>query len=314
MYKSPITISLNPTYYCNMQCGWCYLTTEQLRDKSTVLDLSVLEDRLVEVMSEYDIGAVELYGGEITQLPESYQKDLYELLEQYDIPYISVITNYTRPDAYILQLPKVHIAVSYDGPVRENHERVMRSMQVSEVPLSILTLVSRDLLDTITPEWYVETLNTLDIMAAELLPYSSNQANQHTVRYTEYEDFVRAVIDHPDRQFKLTNVDYITECIQGTRNAYSNDHIYITPKGEFAILDFDDLGREQFVPVEDIEAYQEWTRREVTLTDEGLCLGCEYRGRCLSEHLHVVHTREDSCNGFYNLIKTYDDIQQRYST
>ena len=31
-YLNPITLSVNPTYYCNFRCDFCYLTEEQLRD------------------------------------------------------------------------------------------------------------------------------------------------------------------------------------------------------------------------------------------------------------------------------------------
>ncbi len=301
-----ITLSINPLYYCNMSCSWCYLTQTQLTDKATILPLHRLEEIILDVMRLYKITHVDLYGGEITLLPEAYQRDLYEMLLFYNIPSINAITNYTRPNAFILNAPKVSLTVSYDGTVRENHERVYRNMMLSTKPLSVLTLASRKFLDTVNVNEYVQMMNMISTTTVEIKPYSSNQSNQDTVKYTEYEQFVLDVLDHPDRTFHLNNEEHITEALSGNRNSFSNDHLYITPTGDMAILDFDADGNEYFDPVKDLDAYHEWTQREVIQTDQGLCGTCEYRGRCLSEHLRVVTDLTDSCNGFYNLLKVFD--------
>ena len=31
-----ITVSINPTYYCNFRCDFCYLTEEQLSDRKII--------------------------------------------------------------------------------------------------------------------------------------------------------------------------------------------------------------------------------------------------------------------------------------
>ncbi len=56
-------ISINPWYYCNFDCDFCYLTKDQLNDK-TLLPLDILSKRLAEITTHSKIDMVDLYGGE----------------------------------------------------------------------------------------------------------------------------------------------------------------------------------------------------------------------------------------------------------
>lgn len=304
-----IVLSINPTYYCNMSCKWCYLTPAQLADKGKA-DLSVLRDRLEEVSKHYQIDHVDVYGGEVTLLPKDYQRSFMDLIEGFKPTSINVVTNYTAPHSPILMEYDVDVSVSYDHTARDTHELVYQNLVMASHPVVILTLISRSFIDTVSVDDYVRSLSMLQhIVSVDIKPYSSNQSNDHDVSYLEYEDWVRWVIDHPDRRFHLTNIDRIQEVLAGTHNAYSDNHLYITPAGELAVLDFDDQDREYFRVVKDIDEYQEWTRREVVLTDTGMCVSCKYRGGCLSEHIRVVTDMSESCNGFFNLLETYNGIQ-----
>ena len=62
--RGNMIISINPWYYCNFKCDFCYLTKEQLDDK-TLLDLRVLEKKLDEILLVEEIHGIDLYGGEI---------------------------------------------------------------------------------------------------------------------------------------------------------------------------------------------------------------------------------------------------------
>ena len=53
-----MNLSINPTYYCNFRCDFCYLTPEQLGDRQQIT-LSVLDQRLSEVP---EINHIDLYG------------------------------------------------------------------------------------------------------------------------------------------------------------------------------------------------------------------------------------------------------------
>ena len=42
------TVSVNPTYYCNFRCDFCYLTPTQLGDRLTT-KVSIIKDRMDEI-------------------------------------------------------------------------------------------------------------------------------------------------------------------------------------------------------------------------------------------------------------------------
>jgi sulfatase maturation enzyme AslB (radical SAM superfamily) len=77
-------LSINPTYYCNFRCDFCYLTSDQLGDR-LLLPLDVLEKRIQEVLVYDKIDMVDLYGGEIGVLSEDYVSSICNILEIYDI-------------------------------------------------------------------------------------------------------------------------------------------------------------------------------------------------------------------------------------
>ena len=85
-------LSINPWYYCNFRCKFCYLTEQQLSDKK-LLELDRLNEILSEISQQENIDKVDLYGGELGLLPKEYWNDLVTLLNVYGIDDISLITN-----------------------------------------------------------------------------------------------------------------------------------------------------------------------------------------------------------------------------
>ena len=70
------SVSINPTYFCNFNCDFCYLSKEQLRDRTTT-QIDVIMDRLAEI--DIPISHVDLYGGEIGLLQDSYLNELIQM-------------------------------------------------------------------------------------------------------------------------------------------------------------------------------------------------------------------------------------------
>lgn len=300
--KPLINISLNVTYYCNLRCDFCYLTPQQLGDK-TRLPIDIIAARLDELMETYTIGHVDLYGGEVLLLPEDYLNDLKELLLSKGIDDIVIITNLTLlPD--IVHDSDIELSVSYDFGAREQNERVLQNIYMLSKPFTILSLAGRGFLDTVSVDEYVMTMNSFPhLRGCEIKPYSSNQANQQSVSFKEYEDFVWAVVTHPDRTFHFENESQIKAAVEGSRNAFSDDHLYITPTGDYAVLEFDENDNEFFLIVDGIDGYLDWCSTEydrVAVNEH--CSTCHFNGNCLSEHLREVKTMDQSCNGFKGLL------------
>lgn len=307
-------VSINPTYKCNLRCDFCYLTHDQLSD-STLLDLDVLDARLAEIIQYKKITQVDVYGGELTLLPEKYINDMFNIIYKYFFGEgdISIITNLTQMPDW-LYLSDLDVSVSWDYKERpSSYEKVLENMTLFSRPFRILTLVSRGMLD-----WDDETLldtinicNTLTtIKSVELKPYSSNQSNQHDITFKEFEEFVQrwmTLSPSNTRYYEFVNENKIITVLSGKGHAWSDDHLYITPKGDLAVLEFDRHGHEYFMPLYDWFEYLKWIMEEtVIINTNKVCGNCEFRGRCLSEHLRTVKDFEtNSCSGFKGLLEWY---------
>jgi sulfatase maturation enzyme AslB (radical SAM superfamily) len=299
-----LTLSINPWYYCNFACEFCYLTKEQLAD-TKLLSLDVLNEKLAEISAQDQIEMVDLYGGELGLLPKDYWNDLIDLLHAYNIFDINLITNLSMVNE-ITKDERVYVSVSYDFDAREDHERVWRNMALLERPFSILMLASPKLITKDSNEM-ISMLNSLNnLVSVEIKPYSANQANQLDINFTQFEEFVKTWVINRDKKFSLTNESLLQSVIDKQRNSFSDDHVYITPSGKYGVLEFDLNDNEFFLEYETLSEYFEWCEKEKKrVAKNKFCSGCDHFGHCLSEHLREVKSLDNSCNGFKHLIDWY---------
>lgn len=299
-----ITLSINPWYYCNFRCDFCYLTEQQLDDKK-LLPLDKLNELLAEVTSNAKVQMVDLYGGELGLLPKQYWNDLIELLHCYNIQDINLITNLSMVNDITLD-ERVYISVSYDFEAREDHERVWRNMALLNRPFSILMLASPKLIVK-DVDHMIDMLNSLStLVSVEVKPYSTNQANQLDLKFSDFENFVKKWINNKNKKFEFVNELLLQDTIDKSRNSFSDDHVYITPNGKYGVLEFDEKDNEFFLEYDTLEDYYNWCNIEKErVSNNKFCSNCNYFGHCLSEHLREVTNLDNSCNGFYKLINWY---------
>lgn len=250
---------------------------------------------------------VDIYGGEVALLPKDYWDDLIALLHAFGIYDINLITNLSALNE-ITTDTRVYTSVSYDFKAREDYERVYKNMALLNKPFSILMLASNEFLSQETSE-IIEPLNLLpNLESVEIKPYSTNQSNTHTVYYTGFENKVKSFLQYPNKKFNLVNEHLLQTVLSGERNSFSDDHLYITPNGRYAVLEFDLNDNEYFLEFDDIQYYTEWCAREKgRVSKNSFCSSCDYYGKCLSEHLREVKSLDNSCNGFKHLIDWYKD-------
>jgi hypothetical protein len=282
------------------------LTPEQLSDRA-LLSVDILSEKLAEIMSYANIDMVDIYGGEIGLLPESYWNNLISMLYSYGIDDINLITNLSMLN-YVTEDARVHTSVSYDFEARESSDKVWRNMALLNKPFSVLMLASPSLIKQ-DVDYMVNMFNTLgNLISVEIKPYSANQANQLEVSYTEYEEFVKKWIENKNKKFQLNNIHLLNTVLDGSRNSFSDDHVYITPSGNYGVLEFDLNENEFFKEYKTFKEYLQWCNLEkVRVSNNKFCSKCDYYGKCLSEHLRDVKNVKNSCNGFVNLIKWYED-------
>jgi hypothetical protein len=301
-----MNISVNPWYYCNFRCDFCYLTEKQLSDNK-LLNLDIFDQRLKEISSREKIKQIDIYGGEIGLLPTQYFIKFKEITKRYNPGVvINIITNLSMVNE-ITQDPDCYTSVSYDFDCRQSSELVFRNMLLLNKPFSVLMLAGSCLIKKNVKEM-IQSFNLIEnLESVEIKPYSSNQANQQSVSFRDFEEFVKKWIssDIP-KNFTFVNEYSIQDSISRDRNSFSDDHIYITPSGKYAVLEFDLNDNEFFLEYETLDEYYDWCEKEkIKVKSNKFCSHCEYFGNCLSEHLREVKNIENSCNGFKGLIDWY---------
>lgn len=299
-----VNLSINPTYYCNFRCDFCYLTEAQLADRNKISP-EKLDETLSKVTEE--INHVDLYGGEISLLTPEYFYDIKQVIRKYYSGKININTNFSALPEFFYD-DDITISVSYDFSAREKEKFVLNNIMASEKPLSVLILASPKVLE-LDIEFMIFTLNMCaQVKAVEIKPYSTNQANAHPVTHKDFEEFVKKWIDsNTEKNFQFVNQDLIEDALDGKYSAFSDDHVYITPKGKFGVLEFDDQDREFFQEYDTYEEYKEWARLEPIKNVSDICKSCKYYGGCLTEHYRYVKDLNNSCNGYKGLLDWYDE-------
>lgn len=298
-------VSINPTYYCNFRCDFCYLKEDQLSNTNKI-SLEKLDNLLSQVPN---IGHIDLYGGEIGTLKKDYFYSLRNIIRKHYSKKINIITNFSMLHEGFFE-DDFYLSVSYDWEAREKYDRVYQNMLMSPVPIALLILTSPKVLEMNVNE-LISSLNACSsIQSVEIKPYSTNQANAHTLTHRDYEEFVKKWIESPViKNFEFINEYYIQDVLENRRNAFSDEHVYITPNGKFAVLEFDLNDNEFFLELDSFEDYILWTEKEKKFNVSNICRSCEYFGKCLTEHYRYVRNLDNSCNGYYNLIKWYKNAR-----
>ena len=298
--RGNMNISLAPSFHCNFRCPWCYLSVNQLRDK-TLLDLDLLDNRLSTVAP---IEHVDIYGGEPATLPRDYTVRLLDLLQQHTSS-INVISNFSRVPEWFHRTD-ISVSASYDWTARERHDQVLANIVGFSRPVPILMLATHELCQ-VEPQEIAAVLNSISTVGSlEIKPYSTNQFNQHNMDWTVFEEWIKIWLSL-DLNFDLVNRGILERSIAKLYNAYSDNHLYIGPDGNYSVLDFDLNDREYFRPMQDLSEYQAWCRVERNMVQQNTyCGSCRWQGNCATEHYRRVASLDRSCNGFKNLLDWYE--------
>lgn len=291
--KNKLSVSINPTYNCNLQCKFCYLNN---LDKNKLLKLEDLQNTLQKLSSIYNIFEIDIYGGEITLLDYNYLIKLFNICLLY-VKTINIITNGTvLLQSKLLSLPFLKFSISWDFVFRENkkyEERVFNTLKILDTPI-ILT----------SPELYnkkeevVKKLNQLTnkhkIDVKICMPTKNNNIK---INLKKYEEFLLYLYFNLNKNFSIIQFEYIENQIMPY--AYDSLHCFINPNNEIQILTFDNY--EEFKTINDIT--------NINNENISICNNCEYKFKCLAEHYFQLNDKFD-CIGLKKLIKRYNEIKK----
>ena len=298
-----MNISLAPSFHCNFRCSWCYLSTEQLRDR-TLIDLDLLNSKLQMLEP---IEHIDIYGGEPATLPTSYALELLDVLQKHTNS-INVISNFSVVPEWFHRTD-ITVSASYDWNQRQSHEKVLNNIISFSRPVAVLMLATENLCKE-NPQTIASVLNSIaTIGSVEIKPYSINQHNQHNMDWTVFEDWIKIWLSL-DLKFDLVNRKLLDRSIKKLYTAYSDNHLYIDPTAQLSVLDFDLNDREYFRPIKNLTEYKQWTVQEHTMVKNNkFCSQCNWQGHCATEHYRNVKSIDRSCNGFKNLLDWYARLE-----
>jgi len=304
------TVSVNPSYFCNFRCDFCYLTPDQLGDKK-VIEIDTLDSKISEIFLCTDSVRTEsvhfdLYGGEIGVLKHDYLKSVISTIKKYSKKNINLITNLSALNPIFFE-DGIDLSVSFDFDAREKSDTVFNNMLMVPKPISVLILASKELISKDVKHMLTMLDMCKNIISVEIKPYSANQSNCHSVSHRDFELFVIKFADEyysKGRHFSFVNAEKIDAARAGKYNAFSDNHIYITPNGRFAVLEFDLNDREYFLEMDSFSEYIEWTKKEKTNLSP-ICKACPYVGKCLTEHYRYVKDLKNGCNGYRYLLENF---------
>lgn len=305
-------VSINPTYLCNFSCEFCYLTKEQLRDKSRA-NIESIASRLEEINKYEPIEMVDLYGGEVGLLGEDYLNKLDLVIREYTED-INVITNLYRHNEYFKR-DDVYLSISWDYKAREKYQEVLTNIMMTGKPVSILMLASPEFIKYDPAEVMEGLSNLKNVESIEIKPYSQNQANDLFNGEHEFEECVKNWIRHfesNDNLPILENINRIKRTLSGEANAFSDSHVYIQPNSKLAVLEFDSKNREFFLELDSMEDYKNWSLIEKDRVNKNeVCSKCSYLGKCLTEHYREVKKEDKTCSGFRGLLDYYKEKENK---
>lgn len=269
-----------------------------------MIDLVKLDQQLTKVGP---ITQVDIYGGEAGTLPAHYGDELVNIVK-WHTKNINVISNFSViPDWF--HRPDITVSASYDWTFRQHHEKVLNNIIGFSKQVPVLMLATEELC-SVDPREIAQILNSIrNIKSLEVKPYSVNQFNQFGMNWNIFEEWIKQWLAL-DLKFELVNRTLLENSVNKLYNAYSDNHLYIGPDGEFSVLDFDLNDREYFKHIRDIDEYRAWVAKERNMVEGNkFCSSCEWQGHCMTEHYRDVKSLDHSCNGFKHLLDWYARLE-----
>lgn len=283
-----ITVSIMPTFACKTGCDYCYLGKQT--ETFECASLRMIRHRLLQIRNteKYKIIGIELYGGNLNLLSESYLEELRDLCYEFSpkVYYTGVPTHKT--DLF----DACNISVNKERPDYETNLKLAH-----EKDLSVITVALNDTMDMDVKE-LLGSYNGLTNYVT-FMPFSESVSNREypqKVNNNSYDEFLKKVVaeyvTNKDKYtFKLSNLEIIDDAIEGHYTPLMNNNIFITPAGNFAHVEY--VGTKEYF--RDVTLKQ-WETR--CAADEEMyahyCAGCtQYKCGCIADHVKSM----TGCNG-----------------
>lgn len=297
-------VSVQPTFYCNLKCSYCYLGN--LRNKPKILNLEILDKRLKEILFNTEVTTIDIFGGEVSTLSKSYLEDLFITCLKY-CDCINVTSNFSNLEILdtLEKYPQINFSLSWneERPDCSRIEEILNNQNkyfCSQNNKQILTVALPSLLQK-DP---IEILNKFEKwkLPVTILRYFSSQKNAfYNLTTEDYENFLMKFIKQyisGNYTFPLNN---LIELKNGKFFPTLNSNLFITPNGNYSWIDHF-KNKEIYIETDDIQMWMQAISEE-QIKYKKKCGKCPFFGFCLAEHLDFEDINEQYCCGLKNLMK-----------
>lgn len=300
-------VHVMPTYACNQNCCYCYLKNNNT-NKSTVLDLHVLNNRLSKINTQHKIERINVYGGEITLLDKKYLRDLFSICSYYAT--VSATTNLSGSTSFSPVTDSISYYKDFNihwntsiNDERPNNKETFFNLLTLDKKIGVTQVVTPSLLKE-EPAHVLKRLSMI-CKSVEFLIYSPSISNSlYNLTNKDYEDFLIKILSEKNRYgVYIQNEKDIVDCIENKYNSYLDSNLFIDPNGDYAYIAYKN-GKEYFKKsANDLSDYYMSVKDEKKYWNKK-CSKCKYIGHCYAEHLKEWK-EGDTCCGMYNLLEYY---------
>lgn len=297
-------VHVMPSFLCNWNCCYCYLGDK--KKDSLCLSLDTLRNKLRTINNNKNIDTINIYGGEITLLPEKYLAELLTICSIYT-QNINCVTNNPSSDVLNKYLKK-DFGTSLNKE-RDYYDKTLQTLLLSEDKvMTIIQVVTPSLLEE-SPQKILKRLD-LFCKSVHFLRYSPSVLNPlWNISNKDYEDFMISVLEEykcNNYDLIIANIDELEDCINGSYDPTIASNIFIMPTGNFAVVVHNDERQEYFKELSSWSDYEKEIKQESILY-KNQCSSCRYYNRCYAEHI-TKHFKNDYCCGGYKLLDYYENI------
>lgn len=292
-------------------------------NKDSILSIEkaeeLISDYIKYVKAEPKDVTIDIYGGEITLLPEitqdgEYLIRLYKMTCKY-ADHINLISNNSKFE----EISKVYESLNDTEASKfscsaslfnkERHDwkwDIERFPMMNPLPKSILTVVTKDIIKTPCKK----LLDMADSTGAEsisFLQYTPSITNQYQdISNLEYATKIQQLIMTymaGDYKIRLANLDRLEDCLSKKYTPVNDNIVFILPTGLYAALGYDSHINEMFIGFTSLIELSHYNK---TIFDiyTMQCHSCEFYGHCAADHIKD-HFKGDECCGFKNLLSWY---------
>lgn len=293
-----LVVSVQPTFYCENHCPYCYLGNE-IRNNET-LDLKTLEGRLFELSEIAKISQIDLFGGELDFLPISYLLELVKLCKKFSKEITISTGARTGLCLSVARDEKVKLGISLNDerPYNKETEEFILKYKDYYKNITILMVVLPSLIKK-SPVEICDYLQKFNLPVTFFRYISSVSNNPYNISSNKYIKFIKELyswyIQHNQSPYaeNLYTFPIVYPTKESLGSPLISSNIFILPNGDYSWVAYRG-GLEYFKASSDLSIWKKDSISEYKRYYK-LCNKCPYFNNCLAEHLDLDTIENKGC-------------------